>query len=153
MAKRPIQRQSPLSNIHGLGKVYSQQTIAASRGSTVKALLQRVEPWVCRRDVDRIARFLQFCAANPRAGEQLAPGYVVPPYNTHVAGILLNVITEQRARNSSWLPVLESVRHQLQQRATHAKAKPGKTEQQYKLMPAKEKSVGPRPQKQVARCV
>jgi hypothetical protein len=149
-----VQRQTPLSNIHGLGKVYSQQTMAVSKGSTVKALLQRVQPWVCRRDVDRIARFLQLCAANPRAGEQLAAGYVVPPYNNHVVGILLNVITEQRSRNSSWLPVLDSVRHQLQQRAAHAKAKTGKAEQQHKLMlETEKKNVSPKPKMRAARCV
>jgi len=112
MVKCPVLRTTPLSHITGLGKVYSRQTAAASKGLTVKALLRRVEPWVCRRDVNRIVRFLQRCAANPRAGQRLSD-HVVPPYNTHVVQILLGVITEQRARNSAWLPVLQAVQNSL----------------------------------------
>jgi hypothetical protein len=109
-----------LSNIHGLGQIYSRQTAETSRGATVKALIQRIEPWVAKRDMARIVRFLQVCAANPRAGQQIAnkkngnEEYVVPAYNTHIVDILLNVIWEQRGGNSAWLPVLKSVRHQLQ---------------------------------------
>jgi len=125
MAKKcaPVQRTTPLSNIHGLGSVYSRQTVEASRGSTVKALIQHVEPWVLKRDVGRIVRFLQLCAANPRAGQWVPSknkkngdeGYVVPAYNTHILEILLGVIWEQRGGNCAWLPVLKNVRHQLQQ--------------------------------------
>jgi hypothetical protein len=48
MAKKcaPVQRTTPLSNIHGLGQIYSRQTAEASRGKTIKALIQRIEPWV-----------------------------------------------------------------------------------------------------------
>ncbi len=68
-----------------------------------------------------MVRFLQLCAANPRAGQQVPSKknrdeeYVVPAYNTHIVEILLRVIWEQRGGNQAWPPVLESVRHQLQQ--------------------------------------
>jgi hypothetical protein len=122
MAKKcaPVQRTTPLSNIRGLGQIYSRQTVEASGGVTVKALIQRIEPWVTKRDIGRITRFLQVCAANPRAGQRLPSKnkdkeYVVPAYNTHIVEILLDVITGQRGGNSAWLPVLKSVRSQLQQ--------------------------------------
>jgi len=122
MAKCAVQRTTPLSSIQGLGQVYSRQTAEASRGSTVKALLQRIEPWILKKDVGHITRFLQHCAANPRAGQRIVNAnsksrskeYVVPAYNRHVVEILLGVIWEQRSKNSAWLPVLNSVRHQLQ---------------------------------------
>jgi len=119
----PVQRTTPLSNIHGLGQIYSRQTAEASRGSTVKALIQRIEPWIMKRDIGRIARFLQLCAANPRAGQRIASKsgkknkdkeYIVPAYNTHIVEILLKVIWEQRGGNSAWRPILESVCHQQQ---------------------------------------
>lgn len=126
MAKCAVQRTTPLSNIHGLGQIYSRQTAEACRGATVKALIQRIEPWVVKRDAGRVARFLQHCAANPRVGQRLVnknnksgdksidKEYVVPAYNTHIVEILLGVIWEQRGGNSAWRPVLDSVRHQLQ---------------------------------------
>jgi hypothetical protein len=116
---KTTRRETQISDLNGLGPTYSKQTILASKGSTVKAVLQRVEPWVLRGDVDRIIQYLLKCAANPRAGQQLEGGYVVPPFNTFVAGILLNVMMEQRAGNSKWLPMLERVGHML---ATEKKA-------------------------------
>jgi len=91
----------------------SRQPLPASKGRAVKSLLRRIEPWVKRRDAARIVRFLQLCAANPRAGQRMPTGYVVPPYNTRVASILLGVVAEQRARNSMWRPVLGAARAML----------------------------------------
>jgi hypothetical protein len=110
---KTTRRETQFSDLNGLGPTYSKQTILASKGSTVKAVLQRAEPWVLRGDVDRIVHYLRACAANPRAGQQLDEDYVVPPFNSFVAGILLNVMVEQRAGNNKWLPMLERVRHML----------------------------------------
>lgn len=114
-----IQPSTELKSIKKLGSVYLAQTEAECGGHTVACLVNAVAPLFESDEPTRALKgFLVQCAKNPRAHQNIN-GYTVPPANTAVIKVLVNVLkTAVKSREEFpdpkpsllWMRVLDSIK-------------------------------------------